>query len=104
MRVHEWFDFIATVFLPFSACIVPNMRKRVLYGSISRNLLVESLQRITQQVEKKIMKILIDRLALVLNGLSSGDTNYVGMFLSYSWSDSLGYDNLLLTFHRSKKK
>ncbi len=56
------------------------------------------MEMLTGRVERKISRLLLDKLAFVCDGWSASDTHYVAMFAKFPTSNENGYEKVLLAF------
>lgn len=94
-----WYDFIINALLPFSFVQKPIIRDHVKYMPMALSTFMRYLPRLTQVVEEKVAaRRLPQQFAIVLDGWTSGSTQFLAVFASFVADLKEGYETRLIAF------
>ncbi|XP_036367828.1 uncharacterized protein LOC118767407 [Octopus sinensis] len=98
LNFYGWIEWVCVGLKPFSFTEDPLTHKYTNLGSITNVALKKYMEKLTQEVEKKISDELPSKFLLVIDGWTKGSTHFIGLFASYSCNYQNDYCTVLLAF------
>ena len=81
--IHDWIEWICMELRPFSFVESEYVKKNVKLEAISKNTLQKYMHLLTKKVEQEIIKAMPEKIALIVDGWTSGSTHYLGVMASF---------------------
>ena len=81
--IHDWIEWICMELRPFSFVESEYVKKNVKLEAISKNTLQKCMHLLTKKVEQEIIKAMPEKIALIVDGWTSGSTHYLGVMASF---------------------
>ena len=97
-NIYSWLEWICCGLKPFNFVENELTRKYCNLAPIAEKMLKKYMEIVTKEVEVVTKTKLPNRFVLVIDGWSKSSTHFVGIFVSYSCENNLGYKSALLSF------
>ena len=91
--IHDWIEWICMELRPFSFVESEYVKKNVKLEAISKNTLQKYMHLLTKKVEQEIIKAMPEKIALIVDGWTSGSTHYLGVMASFCDMDQCARKN-----------
>lgn len=97
-KIYSWLRMVTIGLLPFSSVSNEKLLPFVCMEKITYNSFTKYMHKLTKIVEEKIRNILPDEFCLIFDGWTKQTTHFIAVFATFSSSNELGYDSVLLGF------